>query len=147
MALSFLEAQEAIIELLKATDIPNVFEGIVPPGFVLPQENGAHFPYVCISFGGKTPVALTNQGIGSAKNDLKRTAVRVECVGDSPRDVRRVAEMVRDALEGYVVDESWGELTELMAGDYTMYAPDYDLWPVRNATGLYYNAFANAVTA
>lgn len=144
MALTFLEAQEALIARLKATDIPNVFEGSVPPGFILPHQNGSHFPYACISFGGKTPVAMTKQGIGSSKDDLKRTAVTVECVGDAPRDVRRVAELVREAFEGYIVDESWGELTELLAGDYAMYAPDYDLWPVRNATGIHYTAFANA---
>lgn len=147
MALTFLEAQVALIDRLKATDIPNVFEGVVPPGFKLPHENGAHLPYVTISFGGKTPVALKNQNIGSSRDDLKRTAVRVECIGDSPRDVMKVAEIVRDAFEGYIVDESWSELTELMSGDYTMYAPDYDLWPVRFATGIYYNGFTNAVTA
>lgn len=147
MAISFLAAQEALIALLKTTTIPNVFEAVVPPGFVLPKENGAHLPYVCVSFGGKTPVALRNQGIDTSKNHLKRTAMTVECIGDSPRDVRRAAEIVRDTIEGYVVDESWSELTELLAGDYTMYAPDYDLWPVRYATGIHYTAFANAVTA
>lgn len=147
MALTFLEAQEALIDRLRATAIPNVFEGSVPPGFILPHQNGAHFPYVCISFGGKTPVAQRNQGIDTSKNALKRTAVTVECIGDSPGDVRRVAEIVREAFEGYEVDESWSELTELLAGDYTMYAPDYDLWPVRYATGIHYTAFANAVTS
>ena len=147
MALTFLEAQEALVARLRATSIPNVFEGTVPPGFTLPHQNGSHFPYACISFGGKTPVAQTNKGLDTTKNDLKRTAVTVECIGDSPRDVRRVAEIVRDAFEGYQVDESWSELEELLAGDYTMYAPDYDLWPVRNATGIHYTAFTNAVTS
>lgn len=147
MALTFLEAQEALIDRLKASTIPNVFEGVVPPGFTLPQQNGAHLPYATISFGGKTPVALRNQGIDTSKNDLKRTSVAVECIGDSPRDVRRVAEIVRETFEGYIVDESWSELTELLAGDYTMYAPDYDLWPVRFATGIHYTAYANAAAA
>lgn len=147
MALSFPDAQEAVIARLRATDIPNVFEAVVPPGFVLPQQNGAHLPYACISFGGKTPVAIRNQSIDTSKNHLKRTAVTVECIGDSPGDVRKVAEIVRGALEGYEVDESWSELTELLAGDYTMYAPDYDLWPVRYATGIHYTAFVGAVTA
>lgn len=146
MALSFLEAQEALIARLKATAIPNVFEGAVPAGFHLPSENGSHFPYACISFGGKTPVAQGAQSIDTSANHLKRTAVTVECIGDSPGDVRRVAEIVRGVFEGYVVDESWSELTELLAGDYTMYAPDYDLWPIRNATGIHYTAFANATT-
>lgn len=144
MAISFLEAQEAIIATLKATDIPNVFEADVPAGFDLPKQNGAYLPYACISFGGKTPVAMAAQGITSSRDDLKRTAVTVECIGDSPRDVRRVAEIVRDALEGFIVDESWGELTELLAGDYTMYKPDTDIWPTRYATGIHYTGYANA---
>jgi hypothetical protein len=146
MALTFLEAQEALITRLKDSTIPNVFEGSVPAGFILPQQNGAHLPYVCVSFGGKTPVAQAGQGFASSRNDLKRTTMMVECIGESPRDVRRVAEIIRDLLEGYEVDESWSELTELLSGDYTMYAPDYDLWPVRYATGLHYSAFTNAVT-
>ena len=58
-----------------------------------------------------------------------------------------MAEIVRETFEGYIVDESWSELTELLAGDYTMYAPDYDLWPVRFATGIHYTAYANAAAA
>jgi len=146
MTMTFAEAQQAIMDRLAASPIPNVFEGAVPPGFVLPSENNAHLPYVCISFGGKSPVALSNQGITSSRDHLKRTTVTVECIGDSPRDVRRVTEIVRDLLEGYIVDDSWGELSELLAGDYTMYQPDYELWPVRYATGIHYSAYTNAAS-
>lgn len=141
--LTFSQAQEALIARLKSSTIPNVFEANVPPGFILPMQNGAHLPYVCIMFGGKAPIAADKQGIGNSRLDLKRTTVTVECIGDSPKDVRRVTEIVRDTFEGYEVDETWSQLVETLAGDYTMYKPDYALWPVRYATGIHYNAFTN----
>jgi hypothetical protein len=49
-------------------------------------------------------------------------------------------------LEGWGPDESWGELEEKLAGDYTVYKPEYNLWPVRYATGIFFNTFANAAT-
>jgi len=144
--MTFTEAQDALIARLKDSAIPNVFEANVPAGFILPQENNAHLPYACVSFGGKSPLAARNTGIVGTKADMKRTSVAVECIGDSPRDVRRITEIVRDLFEGYEVDESWSELTETLAGDYTMYLPDYGLWPVRYATGIHFGAMTNAVT-
>lgn len=143
MTLTFSQAQEALIARLKATTIPNVFEATVPPGFILPEQNGAHLPYACISFGGKSPIAGRNQGITSSRDDLKRTTLIVECIGDSPKDVRRVTEIVRDVFEGYEVDPSWSELSESVAGDYTMYKPDHAMWPVRYATGIHFVALTN----
>lgn len=146
MALTFSEAQEALIDRLKASAIPNVFEANVPAGFILPQQNNAHLPYACISFGGNAPIAMRNTGITSSKYDMKRTSVAVECIGDSPRDVRRVTQIVRDQFEGFEVDESWSQLIETLAGDYTMYLPDYALWPVRYATGIHFSAMTNGIT-
>lgn len=146
MAISFDAAQTAIVDRLKATDIPNVFDGFVPTGFHLPSENNAHLPYITVSFGGKSPVAMRNQGITTSRDHIKRTTVAVECIGDSPNDVRKVAEIVRDVLEGFIVDESWGELSETLAGDYTMYKPEYTLWPIRFAVGIHYAALTNATT-
>lgn len=146
MPISFEAAQNEILALLRATDIPNVFDGVVPTGFKLPVQNNAHLPYICVSFGGKSPVAMRSQGIDGSRNDIKRTTVAVECVGDSPADVRKVCEIVRDVLEGYIVDVSWGELSETLAGDYTMYKPEYTLWPIRFAVGIHYSALVNATT-
>jgi hypothetical protein len=147
MAISFGDAQDIILARLKASAIPNVFEAAVPAGFILPTQNNAHLPYVCMSFGGKSPVAARSGGITSSRDDIKRTSITVECIGDSPHDVRKVTEIVRDTLEGFIVDESWGELSETLAGDYAMYAPDYALWPIRFATGIFYYAFTNATTS
>lgn len=144
MALTFAEAQEKILALLKASDIPSVFDGPVPPGHHLPRVGLAHLPYACVSFGGMSPVAQRSQGITTSRDDLKWTALSVECIGESPRDVRKVTAIVRDLLEGYSPDETWGELSETLAGDYSVRAPDSDLWPVRHATGIFFNTYANA---
>lgn len=146
--MEFEDIQDSIIERLRNSDIPNVFEVSVPAGFKLPRQNGSILPYVLISFGGLTPVAGRNKGITSVADDIKWTAVAVECVGNSPSDVRKVTKIVRRLLgNGYIPDPSWGELEEQLAGDYTIQQPDADLQPVRYATGLIFNTNANAVTA
>lgn len=143
MTLSFEDAQEALMDRLKATDIPNVFEADVPPGFILPTQNNAHLPYVCISFGGMAPIAGHSLGITGSRQDLKRTSVIVQCFGDSPKDVRTISRIVREQFEGYEVDATWGQLSETVASDYRMWAPDHTMWPVRYVTGIYYNALVN----
>lgn len=123
-----------------------VFEVAVPTGYKLPMEHNVHMPYVLISFGGKSPVAGPQQGITGTRQDLKNTSVALECVANSPASVRKVVRIVRNAFEGYQPDPSWGELVERLSGDYTVNVPDYDLWPVRYATGIVFNTHANAVT-
>lgn len=140
----FEAAQEKVLTRLRTTAIPSVFEVAVPAGYKLPVERGVHLPYICVAFGGMSPVRSSNQGITSSKDDLKWTTVSVEVVGESPKTVRKVTAIVRDVLEGYIVDETWSELSETLAGDYTVYTPDYDLWPVRYATGIFFNGMANA---
>ena len=141
--MDFFDTQEHILERLRATDIPNVFEVGVPPGLILPTRQGYHLPYLLVSFGGLSPVAMRNQGIESSKWDLKWTNVAIECVGASQRDTRRVSAIVRERLEGYIPDPSWSELTETLSGDYAVKVPEYDLWPVRYATGIVFNGYAN----
>lgn len=142
------DVQDKILQRLRETDIPNVFEVSVPAGFVLPKQYGVILPYALVSFGGLTPVAGRQKGITSVADDIKWTAVAVECVGNSPSDVRKVTKIVRATLgKGYIPDESWGELEEQLAGDYTIQQPDADLAPVRYATGIIFNTNANAVTS
>lgn len=145
MITNFNAVQDSILELLQASDIPNVWESSVPAGVTLPRENGVHLPYAVVTFGGQSPVTRSNQGIVSSREDLKWTTVAVECVGDSQRDARVVANIVRDLLEGYSPDPDWGELSEVLSGDYSLAKPDYDLPPVRYATGIVFNTNVNAV--
>lgn len=144
--MEFEDVQDSILARLRDSEIPNVFEVSVPAGVTLPKQNGTILPYVLVSFGGLTPVAIRNKGITSVNDDVKWTAVAVECVGNSPSDVRKVTKIVRKLLSGYIADEGWGELEEQLAGDYTIQQPDADLSPVRYATGLIFNTNANAVT-
>lgn len=144
--MDFEDVQDAILALLQASDIPNVWEGAVPAGNALPADFGTRLPYAVVSFGGKSPVAGPNQGIVTSAYDLKWSSVAVECVASSPKDVRKVTKIVRALLEGYIPDVSWGQLTERLSGDYQVLKPEYEPWPVRHATGIVFNANVNAVT-
>jgi len=141
------DVQDALLDLLRATEIPNVWEETIPVGSALPIENGIHLPYALVSFGGQSPAAERHQGITSSANDVKWTTVAVECVGASPRDKRTVAAIVRELLEGYSPDTGWGQLQEQLSDSYTVKAPDYDLWPVRFATGIVFTTLDNAELA
>lgn len=148
--MEFEDVQDLLVERLKTQSykgnkIPNVFEVAVPAGLILPKVNGVELPYVIISFGGQSPMALRNKGIVSSSEDLKWTAVAVEAIATSPRDVRMVTKIVRGLFEGFSPDPSWGELEEQLAGDYTVLKPDADLSPVRFATGIVFNTNTNAV--
>lgn len=144
MASKFMQIQDGLIERLRATDIPNVWEGTVPAGVTLPEVNGVHLPYVIVTFSGKSPVRDSYKGIASSKNDLKSSSIAVLCVGDSLHDCRMVADLVRESLEGYQPDPDWGELTEQLSGDYTVRVPDANTWPVRNALEIVFNTNINA---
>jgi len=147
MSLNFTEAHDAILAHLRDSDIPNVFDTTVPAGFELPRQNNTYLPYVLVSFSGKAQTTTTTAGITGSRDNLKNTLVAVECVGASPGDARRVADVARDKLDGYIVDESWSELSESLAGgDYKVTASESDLWPVRFATGMVFTALTNAVT-
>lgn len=145
--MEFIDVQDAILNRLQTSGIPQVWEGAVPAGVKLLTSNGAHLPYAIVSFGGKSPVAGKNQGIASTALDLKWTSVAVECVAASPRDVRLSTKIVRNLLEGYIPDPDWGELSERLSGDYQVLRPEYEPWPVRHATGIVFNANTNAVTS
>lgn len=145
--MDFEDVQELIFERIKNSAIPNVWEVAVPAGALMTRDKGYYAPYALVQFGGQSPVAMRNQGIDTSRNDVKWTSVAVECVGSSQRDVRKVTRIVRDLLEGYIPDPSWGELTETLSGDYSVKVPDSDIWPVRYAQGIVFNGYSNAVTA
>lgn len=139
------EIQDGILEYLKTIGIATVYEGAIPTGYKLPKQHGFILPYLLVTFGGQSPVALRNQGIDSSKNDVKWTTVACEVVGNSQGDSRRAAGVVRRALEGYNPDPAWGELSETLSGDYAVQRPDYDLPQVRYATGIVFSTMSNAV--
>lgn len=141
-----IEIQDGILELLKTIGIPSVFEGAIPTGYKLPKTYGFISPYLIVTFGGQSPVALRNQGIDSSKKDVKWTTVATEVVANSQGDARRAAQLVREALEGYQPDPAWGELSETLSGDYAVQRPDYDLPQVRYAVGIVFSTLSNAVT-
>lgn len=142
-----IETQDIVFARLKSsTRIPSVFEGAVPAGVTLPKMNGVILPYIIVSFGGMSPQANRNKGITNSKDDVKWTSVNVEAIGASQRDARVVAHEVRKLLEGYSPDPSWGELEEILSGDYAVRVPDYDLSPVRYAVGVVFNVVANAAS-
>lgn len=141
------EVQDELLEYLRASNIPSVWEETVPAGVELPQQNGRHLPYVLVSFGGQSPVAQWQQGITSSRSDLKWTSVGIECVGETPHDRRMVAGIVRDLLEGYIPDTGWGQLREQLSDTYTVKMPDFTLWPVRYVNGIVFNAQDNAELA
>ncbi len=142
----FETVQDALLTRLRTSQIPNVFETSVPPGYLLPKQNGVHLPYALITFGGKSPMANRYKNLQSTKLDAKWTSVAVECVGDSQRDCRTVSKIVRNLFEGYTPDVTWGELEEQLSGDYTVKVPEYELWPVRYATGIVFNTVVDTVS-
>lgn len=157
MVMTVEQAQDSIFNLLKtrlsapAVGIPatNIFEGSVPAGYMLPKIPGSStlYPYFVVNFGGQSPVRGDYQGIASSKDDVKWTTVALEVVGGSQRDVRLATAEVRKILEGYAPDENWGELTEVLSGDYGVKVPDGDISPIRYATGIVFNGYTNAYRA
>lgn len=121
-----------------------VFEGAIPLGYEQTVEFGQHAPYIIVGFGGQSEVQMGYQGISGTRDNLKWTSVAVEAVANSPATVRRVADLIRDSLEGFSPDEDWGELVEQMSGDYSIRRPEFDLWPVRYASGMVFSANSNA---
>lgn len=142
--LSVEQVQDQILEQLKSTGI-QIWEETVPAGVKLKTQNNRHLPYVLISFGGQSPVAMWQQGITSSAQDLKWTSVGTECVGETPRDRRAISAIVRKTLEGYIPDAGWGQLREQLSDSYTVKVPEFALWPVRYATGIVFNTQVNAI--
>lgn len=144
---TFAADQTAIQTYLQSNPLmPPVFEGTVPMGVNLPQDFNNLEPYILISFGGRSPVAGADQNIATTAQDLKWTTVAIECIAENPADTRTAANMVRAMLEGYSPGPDWGELSEILSGDYTVKKPDSDLVPIRHSTGIVFHTMVNAVT-
>jgi hypothetical protein len=143
----FIDAQNTIlarVEALGADQKFDVFEVAIPLGYERSEAFIQHEPYVLVSFGGKAAVAEDEQGITGTRDDIKRTSVGLEIVGNAPLTVRLIGDILRNSLDGFIPNDSWGELVERMAGDYTVRDPNFELWPVRYAQGIVYNTNADA---
>ena len=143
----FINGQEHLekkIRDLGALKKFSVFDGAIPTGDMLESRNGRYLPYVVFGFGGKTEAANRMLGIGSSRDDVKWTAFVAYCVGDSPATVRRLKDVIRTEFEGYLVDDSWGQLTEVLSGDFGISKPDPDLIPLRFGEPLVFKAITDA---
>jgi hypothetical protein len=141
------EAQDAVIERVKAVGAQykfDVFEGSIPLGYELTKQFGQQNPYVIVTFGGQGEVQRGHQGITGTRDNLRITSVAVECVSNAPKTSRVLVGLIRDSLDGFSPDESWGQLVEQLSGEYSVRNVDYDLWPVRFARGILFEANSNA---
>lgn len=130
----FLDVQEEMVQKIEALGSAQkfqTFDGAVPSGEQLESVNGRYLPYVVYAFGGKTQAANRQRGIVSSRQDVKWTSLVVYCVGDTPRTVRRLKDIIRDEFEGYEPAVGWGEFSEVLAGDFGISKPDPDLIPLR----------------
>jgi hypothetical protein len=141
------EVQDVVFNRVAALGVEQkfgVFEGSIPLGYELTKQFGQQNPYVIVSFGGQGEVQMGYQGITGTRDNLKTTSVAVECVSNAPRTSRVLAGLIRDSLDGFCPDESWGQLVEQLSGEYSVRNVDYDLWPVRFARGILFEANSNA---
>lgn len=130
----FVAAQDLILAEIKELGRINkfqVFENAVPTGTELEYQNGSYLPYVIVGFGGMSEARQDWQGITSSAEDVKWSSVVAFCVGDNPRTVRILKSLMRRKLEGHIPIYGWGELTEVLSGDFGISKPDADLSPLR----------------
>ena len=130
----FLDGQNLLISTLEdlAEEMKfSVYDGAVPTGATLVSTNGRFWPYAIFALGGKTEAANRMQGITSSREDVKWTSLVFYCVGDTPATVRTLKDVLREKFEGFIVGPGWGELTEVLSGDFGISKPDPDLIPLR----------------
>lgn len=130
----FLDGQNHLIAKIKAIGLSqkfSVYDGSLPTGEQLVSTNGRYWPYVVFGLGGKTEAANRMQGIVSSREDVKWSSLVLYCVGDTPSTVRKLKDILRNEFEGYVIGPGWGELTEVLTGDFGISKPDPDLIPLR----------------
>ena len=142
----FITVQESLADKIEALGKNQKFatyEGSLPTGAQLKATNGRYWPYVVYSFGGKTKAANRQRGITSSAEDVKWSAMVFFCVGDTPRTVRRLKEVLRTEFEGYVAATGWGEFSEVLTGDFGISKPDPDLIPLRYGETLAFSTLVN----
>ena len=130
----FIEVQEKLYDKLVSLGEFHkfsVYDGAIPSGEDLISTQGRYWPYVVVGFGGKTEATSYMQGITSSAEDVKWTAFVMFVVGDTAGTVRRLKHLLRQTFEGYVPDSTWGQLVEVLTGDYGISKPDPDLIPLR----------------
>lgn len=143
----FLEGQDHLIQMLNdlgTAQVFDVYDGAVPTGKKLRQVAGRYLPYVVFGLGGKTEAANRMQGIASSKEDVRWSSFVLYCVADAPASVRKLKDLLRNVFEGYVIGPGWGELTEVLAGDFGISKPDPDLVPLRYGEPLVFKLLTDA---
>lgn len=130
----FFDGQELLVKRVKDLGVAQKFstyDGSLPTGEQLISTGGRYWPYVVYALGGKTQAAGRHRGIVSSASDVKWTSLIFYCVGDTPRTVRRLKDVLRESFEGYEPVPGWGEYTEVLTGDFGISKPDPDLIPLR----------------
>lgn len=143
----FLDGQEAIVQKIKDLAVAKKFsayDGSLPTGDMLKSTNGRYWPYVVFALGGKTEAAMRMQGISSSRDDVKWSSLVFYCVGDTPSTVRKLKDLIRGEFEGYIHADGWGELTEVLSGDFGISKPDPDLIPLRYGEPLAFKFLTDA---
>lgn len=139
----FFNAQEAVVDHIRSIGLREKFatyDGSLPTGEELKSTRGRYWPYVVFALGGKSEVANRHKGIDTSAADVKWTSVVFYCVGDTPRAVRRLKDVLRVEFEGYEPVPGWGQLTEVLTGDFGISKPDPDLIPLRYGETLAFKA-------
>lgn len=130
----FLDAQQLLVDKIEAIGAAQkfgVYDGAIPSGEELKTTNGRYWPYVVFGLGGKTEAAKRHKGIVSSVEDVKWTSLVFFCVGDTPKTVRTLKDVLRNEFEGFIPAPGWGEFTEVLSGDFGISKPDPDLIPLR----------------
>ena len=130
----FMDVQdetEAKLRALAAAMQFDVYEGALPTGDQLKGRAGRTWPYVVFGFGGKSEAKRSVKNITTSADDVKWTSFICICVGDTPRTVRKLKDIIRIEFEGYTPRPGWGEFVEVLTGDFGISKPDADLMPLR----------------
>lgn len=130
----FVDAQDAIARKMRTLGEQKkfgVYEGALPTGETLKSTNGRYWPYVVFALGGKSQASERMKGITSSADDVKWTSLVCYCVADTPRTMRRLKDVIRTEFEGYIHAPGWGQMTEVLTGDFGISKPDPDLIPLR----------------
>lgn len=99
---TLFDSQEEIIALIRT--IPNVdfHEDEVPDEEMIVMIGDQIKPYVTISFGGTSEAPRRTNGIVGASYDSDETSIVIQCVASTKRAARKLHDIVRDKLRGYV---------------------------------------------
>lgn len=98
------EAIEAAVRAAPSLSKVDIFTGDVPAGFNVAR------PYVVLKFAGQLDLQR-NQGITGAKDDSYNCQFTVASVAFDDKSARRLSQLVRGVLIGFVPNAACGEIT------------------------------------